>query len=201
MTKQAPPRVSTTTVEPFTRRLIHDFLEEKALKYLRDKDEDYLVIFRRDQAEDEMRVWFTANGPEERIYTIVCFAMAPPGRDLDHWCRVCNDWNRSRRWPKAHASNVHEGTGVTLTLEEHLDLQTGIHKALFDDFTQETLSGVAEFFDWLAGSVIAEQAEPSGGAGGIGAGQPEAQSPAPPTRRKSQRASRPASGGTPISRL
>ena len=88
MTKQAKLLVSTNTVEPFTRRLIHDFLEEKALKYLRDKDEDYLVIFHRDQAEEEMRVWFIANGPEERIYTIVCFATAPPGYDLDHWCRV-----------------------------------------------------------------------------------------------------------------
>lgn len=136
-------------VVPFSRELIRDFLDMKGLKYLRDKDEDFLVIFRREEIKSELRVWFIANGPQECIYTIVCFASAPRGDDLLHWYKICNDWNKSRRWPKASASRVDDSSRLTLTLEQHLDLEAGIHKALFDDYTQITLSAITEFFGWL----------------------------------------------------
>jgi len=140
---------SSNIIERFSRELIAGYLDRSKLKYLRDADNDYLVLFAREGGRADLHVWFIAGGPNDAIYTIMCVAATPSGYDMDHWLRVCNDWNSQKRWPKAYVSASSGTAKLNLALESHLDLEAGVSRALFDTHTREILLGVFEFFEWL----------------------------------------------------
>ena len=144
------PAVETSIpeVRPFRRDTIRAFLEAEDLKYLRDRDDDFLVIFGATEKSPDLHVWLMPEGREKDIYSIFCMVDVGSAADLTKWTGVANDWNRAKRWPKAYISA--DNDAIRLTLESSMGLGPGIHQALFDFYSRATLSGIVEFFDWYA---------------------------------------------------
>ena len=146
-------------VRPFSRAMIADFLTREKLKFLRDQDDDCLVTFDSDESVHlpEIRVWFTAEGKAHDIYSVRAYASPPPERSVEEWYRICNQYNRERRWPKAYM--VEGKDALKLRLESQIDLGAGIHQQLFDDFGRMALAGIYGFFEWLNDSADAGPTE------------------------------------------
>ncbi len=73
------------------------------------------------------------------------------------WCKTpapfvgealgkANEWNATRRWPRAFVKDGH------FFLDFHLDLEKGVHKELLKDVVATVLAGVSQFLLWLGGN-------------------------------------------------
>ncbi|REJ38876.1 MAG: YbjN domain-containing protein [Microcystis flos-aquae TF09] len=140
----------STTVQSFDRCMIESYLKDKDFNYLKDRDGDFQLTFRRDDKMGcELTFFFMAQGEEGSIYVITAFSDKPiPRSDWGKALMFCNTWNKEIRWPKAYlsASDPDNDTTGKIVLEEHIDLCEGIHQALLNDFTDTVLSTAIQFW-------------------------------------------------------
>ena len=139
-------------VQTFDRSMIESSLRSASLRFLRDDDGDFIVQFGYDSATDcEINIGFDVSGNTHSVYSIHGTSdKRIPRNDWGRVVMMCNTWNKERRWPKAFLYTRNPGSDATATivLEENLDLDTGIHQELLDDFTLTTISGILQFWKW-----------------------------------------------------
>jgi hypothetical protein len=139
-----------TTVKPFDRSVIETYLLEQDLNYLKDRDGDFQVKFNYDEdCGCALTVWFVLNNS---IYRVQVVSDKPiPRQDWEKIVMLCNTWNQQKRWPKAYLniSNPETDQNGFIVLEEHIDLQQGIHQELFNDWTSTVISASSGFWMWL----------------------------------------------------
>ena len=140
------------TVQKFDRNMIERYLKSRSWKYLIDSDGDYRVEFAMDdEAGCELTVWLIMGGPNKEIYD--CMIWSSRRVKKEEWGKailMCNDWNKQKRWPKAYVYVRDRNTDTVgdIRLEQQMDLETGIHQELFDDFTSTIISGAHAFWKW-----------------------------------------------------
>jgi len=141
-----------TNVLQFDAAMIERYLKEVGLRYLIDNDGDYIVQFAEDSDfNGELSVLFGRGGNKKDVYyvRVYCNKTIPKTRFADALL-LCNRWNKERRWPKAFLNTRDTGdtTKGDIVLELQIDLEKGIHQALFNDFTNTVISGAIQFWRW-----------------------------------------------------
>ena len=140
------------TVGNFNRSMIENYLRDKNLKFLIDRDGDFRVEFGYDNDLGcDITVYFTAEGRSENVYTIRIFSDKRISKsDWGRAIMLCNTWNKDKRWPTAYLQVSNPDTDRTgkINLEYHLDLSQGIHQELLDDWTNTIISCGITFWTW-----------------------------------------------------
>src|SRR6185312_13136494 len=125
-------------VRSFDRSMIESCLRTNQMKFLRDNDGDFRVEFGfDDEMGCELTISLAAAGQQHDIFSMLIFTdKRIPNWDWNRVIQVCNEWNDTRRWPKAylHVRDTSDSTAGIL-LEQSIDLEHGIHQELFDDLT------------------------------------------------------------------
>lgn len=142
------------SVQKFSRSMVEQFLRSRNYRFLRDSDDDFVLQFAYDSDADcKLTFYLMLSGKDEQIFTV--HARSDKHVPKQEWGRIvmlCNTWNRQKRWPKAYLyvseSNPSPTTGE-IFLEEHMDLESGIHQELLDDFTSNTILGSNLFWEWI----------------------------------------------------
>jgi hypothetical protein len=140
------------TVQKFDHSMIEKFLRSSSLKFLRDSDGDFVVQFGySDKMGCELDIFLVVEGSKQHIYRIL--GIADKRIQKNDWGRaimVCNTWNKERRWPKAYLYVKDAATDTTgsIRLEQQVDLETGIHQELLDDFSFTSIGGILQFWEW-----------------------------------------------------
>ncbi|MBX5457032.1 MAG: YbjN domain-containing protein [Thermogemmatispora sp.] len=140
-------------VKPFSHAMIETCLRDQKLRFLRDEDNDIVVQFRYDpDCACELTFYLMAQGEKQEIYTLLCRSSRRLGPE--EWERalvLCNTWNRERRWPKSYLRSFGNNGAAygELCLEEHIDLEAGIHQELLTSFTMTFLASSFGFWRWL----------------------------------------------------
>jgi len=141
------------TIEKFTHDMIKKYLDSKDLRYLRDRDDDFLVQFGYDdRVGGSLDVWLMAEGPQKTIYHIRVSCDRPVAKaDWGKAINLCNTWNKERRWPKSYLVVRDPSTDShgSIYVEEQINLESGIHQELLDDFTDTTIATAFAFWEWL----------------------------------------------------
>lgn len=132
-------------VETFGRGMIKRVLDDMKIHYLRDSDEDFVIMFAEDEdAGCELHVFVMAAGSDDEILAIRVLSDAKiKSHDVGLKYRVCNTWNRDKRWPKAYVDD--DGDFI---LEEQIDLEKGIHQELLRDYIATTIAAGNKFWEW-----------------------------------------------------
>lgn len=132
-------------VDKFERNMIQRSLDSMGLRYLRDSDGDFVILFARDDdAGCELQARIMAVGQNHEILAVHMQSDARmESNDTGLLCRVCNLWNREHRWPKAYVDD--EGD---IILEEQIDLEKGIHQELLHHFIATTVAAGHRFWVW-----------------------------------------------------
>jgi hypothetical protein len=140
-------------VQKFDHDMIKKYLHAHDLKYLIDSDGDFLVQFGyADEWGCSLKIYLIVGGTRKDIYVIKVYSDKRISRG--DWTRViglCNTWNKERRWPKAYLhvdDPAADQTGLVV-VEQHIDLEKGIHQELLDDFTSTMIMGAFQFWKWV----------------------------------------------------
>jgi len=132
-------------VEPISRTLIQGILEEMDVKYMVDKDGDFVFFFKDEMARATAIVMISLQGPREQILTVMARVENTPSLSRADWLEKVNLWNAKKRWPRALLAGDH------LTLDFHLNLDKGVHRELLKDIIFTLLGGITQFLVWLEG--------------------------------------------------
>jgi Putative bacterial sensory transduction regulator len=126
-------------IQRFERQLLENWLRASELRFLIDRDGDFVLDFYSEHGPD-YRVQLSAEGPEAdvlsiRIHPDVVYSEALRDR-IDAFVA---GWNRKTRWPKAFVVNDSRGRGIRVIGENSFPLGPGIHQALLDTFIVTTI--------------------------------------------------------------
>lgn len=125
--------------------MIRNFLERDDLHYYIDRDGDYAVHV------GDLMINLIATGRHDDVYSIMCSnSKEYEGDQLAYAIGCCNEWNADKRWPKAYVRRKTEQLGGRIILEQSLDLETGIHQELLNDFTRIILICCVQFWEWAS---------------------------------------------------
>lgn len=137
-------------VKDFNHDMIEGYLKAKDLNYLRDRDGDFVVQFGGSSKTGcNLELMIQVEGSHKQILVVRIIGQRPiPKSDWGRVVMLCNDWNRKSRWPKAflyyEGPNAAEGK---IMLEEQIDLGTGIHQELLNDFIETVFGSSVAFWE------------------------------------------------------
>jgi len=132
-------------VEPISRALLQGVLEETDLKYMVDKDGDFVLLIGDEKARATAIVVIALQGPRKQILTVMARVENTPSLSRADWLEKVNLWNAKKRWPRAFLA------GDRLTLDFHLNLEKGVHRELLKDIILTVLAGISQFLVWIEG--------------------------------------------------
>ncbi len=139
------------TIETFSPAMIEAYVKAKEFAYLKDPHGDYFIEF-AEQAECacHLTARLSITGDQRDVYSIrVTSDRRIPQRDWGRAVLVCNQWNKERRWPKAYLHHADKGAEHgDIILEGQIDLEAGIHQALFDSYTDTIIGTAFRFWEW-----------------------------------------------------
>ncbi|MUG96850.1 hypothetical protein F7734_32720 [Scytonema sp. UIC 10036] len=140
-----------STVQTFDRNMIKNYLDSKqSWKYLQDQNGNFVVEFARDEDTGcELSLWMTVEGENKSIYAVRVYSdKRISKKDWGRAMKLCNEWNAHKRWGKAflHINNPDTDTTAQILVEEEIDLETGIHQELLNDFTNTVFVSANNFW-------------------------------------------------------
>lgn len=140
----------TARVEPFSRDLVRGVLDEMGLHYLRDRDDDLIVDFERDEETGrQIRLWLIAGGPEEDVFQVLIHADRTFSDDESSAMLVAvNEWNDTRRWPQVALTRLASGE-CKITGSFALPVKEGIHAPLLRHVIETMIAVGHDFWVWL----------------------------------------------------
>jgi hypothetical protein len=140
-------------VEPFSHAMIEAFLEENDLRYLRDRDGDFVVEFGYDdEIAGHPRFLLAAVGDDHEQYCLRGDTLRRvPRPDWDRLLRLCNEWNALYKMPKVYfeVDDPNSSTTGRVVCEQWLNLEPGLHQELFNQLTSSFFSACFGFWRWL----------------------------------------------------
>ena len=138
-------------VEHLSRGMVEKYLSSAGLRYLQDRDGDFVVQFREDEDWGcSLDVYLTVAGADGDVLDL----LGVPNHHVSEarWPEAlvtCNQWNLDKRWPKAAfrtgSPNAKSGMFV---LQAALDLEKGIHQEFLDNYIYVFMGGVSSFLQW-----------------------------------------------------
>lgn len=139
-------------VQKFNREMLKRYVTQHKLAYLTDRDGDTVLEFGyQDNWDCELKIFLIATGRDKDVYHLLAVSTKRIGRNKwEHTQQLCNSWNNERRWPRAFLQvndPAQDRTG-TIQLDQHYNLESGIHQKLLDDLTSTFVSGVSQFWEW-----------------------------------------------------
>lgn len=141
--------ITLPRAEPFTRELIEALLRSRGVRFLRDDDGDFMADFICEGSDEQVTIWFVAEGSGDSIYRISGTAPhRPVPAERAAALESCNAWNREHRWPKAVV--VDSGDTWRIATAGDIDLSAGLTRALFESLTDHVVYSILEFWTWIA---------------------------------------------------
>lgn len=138
-------------VQTFDSSMIENYLRTRNLRYSIDMDGDYRVDFSYDDdVGGELTYWLVRGGQDKDVYQILVMSTRRiPKPEWGLAVMLCNTWNTEKRWPKAYLY-IRDNSAETaeIRLDQSIDLETGVHQELLDDFTNTMTSGAIQFWMW-----------------------------------------------------
>lgn len=140
------------TVQKFDARMIEAYLKGTGWTYSQEHDTHfYLVLNEQGKCGCDLTCRFLTHGSQNEIYLVRVIAHKDIVRT--DWGRAllsCNDWMKQQCWPRAylHAENYDTDTSAKIFLEEYIDLESGVHQQLLNEFTERVVSGAINFWQW-----------------------------------------------------
>lgn len=149
-----------TQIIRFEPQRIADQLDRLGIRAAAMADGSYMAFFAPDGARPEIRVLWTAEGPDKDFFVIrttssQCYTP-------DEWPRMVgllNEWNRDYREPKAFLVQAEDSDQARVCAQAMLLTEGGIHDELLDGFTAMQIDCSAQLFGWLADRSPARRAE------------------------------------------
>jgi hypothetical protein len=139
-------------VVKFERSLIENYIKARNWRFLTDSDGDLVVNFSSDADTGyEWTVYFILGGQKKEIYQMLVRARKDfPKAEWPRILMLCNEWNKVRRWPKSYLDipGDEKAADARIILEASMDLETGIHQELFNDFSDTIFSCSIQFWKW-----------------------------------------------------
>lgn len=133
-------------IGPLSRQRVGEVLRELGLRFLTDADGDFVLLCKEDAANSMAMVMVSVQGSEDEILAIQAMVQNAPPLSSGEALGKANEWNATRRWPRAFVKDGH------FFLDFHLDLEKGVHKELLKDVVATVLAGVSQFLLWLGGN-------------------------------------------------
>lgn len=100
-----------------------------------------------------LRALHSVEGKQDTIYRLRLLAdRRVDAKDYGRARELCDKWNASYRWPRAFLElpTPPEGAGAPasglLAMDYQLDLEKGIHQALFDDLVEGATAASFDFW-------------------------------------------------------
>ena len=140
------------TVQHFNRGMLKSYLKSNGLHYLRDQDNDFVINFSGDdEIGCDLAVWLITSSNNADVLDIMIEGQKPiPKAQWGQALTVCNEWNKSTRWPKAflQVNDPSKDTVGKILLKEAIDLEKGVHQELLDDYIDTSVSASIQF--WMS---------------------------------------------------
>ena len=142
------------TVQPFTLETIERHLRGKELTYWKNGKNMCLVFLGYDKDSDRcVRIMHFVEGKRDTVYRLHVVAdRRVEAGDYAKARELCNQWNDTYRWPRAflEVPSLPEGDGLPgsglLAMDYQMQLEKGIHQALFDDMVGNAISTSYDFW-------------------------------------------------------
>jgi hypothetical protein len=131
-------------VVPLTRELVREFLEERGLNYMVDKDGDFVVLFKTPYPQ-HLVASFILDGRQKEVLQILIRVIPSPSMEEAEALRLVNAWNAEKRWPRAF---YREGG---LYLDWSKDWERGVTPAILARTCDQVLVGAFLFVEKLNG--------------------------------------------------
>lgn len=128
------------------RNRVRQILREKNLKYLRDEDNDIVMIFGKTESRNfDVMIYITFTGDVISSVGLPDFEFEE--FDRDRALEYCNDWHIHRRWPTAMVKKEQN----KFMLNTHLDTEHVKSKTFLGDYIAHQMIGATmHFCDELA---------------------------------------------------
>lgn len=137
--------------EQLSAELIERALTPRGVKYLRDRDDDFVVPFGNDpQVGGDFEFWIIRTGKQEDV--LVFKGQTDRTYDRQRWQSIIsltNLWNFEKRWPKAYLQIPQDGTRATVIAEYALDCEKLITEQMVGDLIDHLLVGSIKMFEWF----------------------------------------------------
>jgi len=133
-----------STVRPFNKERILEYIKNNDLRHLTDADGDYLVRFGNNGISFDC--YMLAGGSRGEVLTLM--ASRQKQYDRKQWAacmEACNDWNQGHRWPGAYLRITDDSAQIVC--EWHVDLEKGVHQELMEDMIDTFIGSTHQF--WL----------------------------------------------------
>ena len=152
-TPQGDP-MDPDTVRPFTLETIENYLNANDFHYFRREPNWILVHFGYHPPSDRnLQITFSAEGREQEIFRLRMLGdRRVQEGDYARARELCDTWNSARRWPRAYLEipepdpEVGPAASALLELDYQMDLEKGIHQALFDHLVDGVLGASWSFW-------------------------------------------------------
>ncbi|MCA1595381.1 MAG: YbjN domain-containing protein [Chloroflexi bacterium] len=139
------------TVQPVTREVLVEYLKRNEIEFQTD-DEGNLALDFDDQFPEvcPVDIWLILDTEEGVLFKVFALVdVAIPEAAWDSAIGLCNAWNSESPWPTAYLLATEAGTGeASIHFERSIDLTTGIHAELLDDFISQTIGAIVAFAEW-----------------------------------------------------
>ena len=133
----------------FGRTLIQHYLSERRLVYLVSGDGEFCVKFANGEQAPVTAIFFSMEGPDGNIVVVRARSSAVFGPDQHaRLSQFVDEWNRTRRWPKAFTVVDADGAPEVLGECSWL-LDSDFPSALFDRWLSVVVDAAATLFEEL----------------------------------------------------
>lgn len=155
-----------SNLQPFTGALIAECLRDRGVKFMTDDEGACLARFGSNNVPlGNLDVWLSPDGSDRDIFLVRAIAeMEFSEPEHAGVTRICNEWNSTRRWPKAYLRVDDDGGSGQVFLEEQLLIRgQGISKELVITFFDVVIATSLQFWEWalqekLIGHLAADDA-------------------------------------------
>lgn len=141
-----------TMVQAFDAAMVERYLQEKSLPFEKIATSTFQTLLNIDELNGyKVVLRIIVSSYDTYSVKIVGTAMFPV-EDRAKLVMLCNAWNIGKLYPKAYAFSdpALKDSELAIFLERSVNLKTGIHQGLLNDFTERTIQGAYEFWQWAA---------------------------------------------------
>lgn len=136
-------------VTNLSRSLVVDAVSAENLRYTIDDDGDVHVILSRRKGKD-LDVFVFGATANKGVLSFACFVKRWfPRSKMPELMFHCNEWNKTRRMPKAYVSGPDKDDDFSVGLDYSVFCERGIHRNLIQETVTSFCGGAIQFWDDL----------------------------------------------------